>query len=195
MTKASRSSGEALAGLGEAAEEAERAAAGELAGQPSSGSACANLATATPLGISTAPPSRCSTCTLRASALTAIRAVIFSRTSCSMPWAADRARERVIAVWKVATTGPRADSTASSDRLERERLVHVQHVERAPGQPAAHPGGRDRAERDPGHRPVVRQRHRPPGRDHVRRQVGVLVGRRQHADLVPEPDQRLGEVA
>ena len=86
-------------------------------GQPGSGAASANLATATPLGISTAPPSMCSTCTLRASALTAIRAVIRSSTIWSTPCAAASTRDRVIAVWKVATTGPRAESTASIDRL------------------------------------------------------------------------------
>ncbi len=34
-----------------------------------------------------------------------------------MPWAAEMARDRVIAVWNVATTGPRADRTASIERL------------------------------------------------------------------------------
>jgi len=105
---------EALARLGEAAEEAERPALARPAGN---GSAVSNLAIVTPFGISTAPPPRCSTCTLRASSLTAIRAVIFSTTSWSRPAPAERTRERVIAVWKVATTGPRAESTASSDRL------------------------------------------------------------------------------
>ncbi len=44
--------------------------------------------------------------------------MIRSSTNCSTPETACIARDRVIAVWKVATTGSsRADSTASSDRL------------------------------------------------------------------------------
>jgi hypothetical protein len=43
--------------------------------------------------------------------------VIFSSTSWSSPCAAAIARDRVIAVWNVATTGPREYSTASMDKL------------------------------------------------------------------------------
>lgn len=46
-----------------------------------------------------------------------MRAVMRSSTIWSTPWAAASARDRVIAVWNVATTGPRAERTASSDRL------------------------------------------------------------------------------
>src|SRR6266508_2502140 len=46
-----------------------------------------------------------------------MRPVILSRTICSSPCATDMARDRLIAVWKVATTGQPADSTASMDRL------------------------------------------------------------------------------
>ena len=49
-------------------------------GQSGSGTASAKRPTDTPFGITQASPPRCSTCTLRASALTAMRAVIFSST-------------------------------------------------------------------------------------------------------------------
>ena len=51
---------------------------------------------------------------------------------------------------------------AGEQRQRRHRrLVHVQHVEIAVAEPAADPAGRQRAEREPGHRAVVRHRHRP----------------------------------
>src|SRR5207244_491595 len=46
--------------------------------------------------------------TRRAESDTAIRAVIFSSTTWSAPCAAAIARDRVVAVWNVATTGVRA---------------------------------------------------------------------------------------
>jgi hypothetical protein len=73
-------------------------------------------------------------------------------------------------------------------------LMHVQHVEVAVAQPAADPVRRQRAECQPGHRPVVRDRHRLAGRDHVGRERPVVVGRGDHRDLVAELDQRLGQV-
>ena len=137
-----RAAREALARLGEPAEEAERAAApgAHSPGQPGSGSAPANRATATPLGISTAPPSRCSTCTLRASALTAIRAVIRSSTSWSTPCAAAQrpgpGHRGVEGGHHRAAGGQHGQQR----QARRERLVHVQHVEVALGAASAAPG-------------------------------------------------------
>ena len=76
--------------------------------------------------------------------------------------------------------------------------MQVQHVERVPGEPAPDPGVGDRAERDPGDRPVVAARGTRAGR----RDDDVAAGasarsssagaRTRH--LVAERDQRLGEV-
>ncbi len=66
----------------------------------------------------------------------------------------------------------------------RRRLVDVDHVERAVVQPPAHPGRREEAEVQPGHRAVVRHRNRAPGRDDVRRQRGVVVRRGEDGHLV-----------
>ena len=77
----------------------------------------ANASTSTPFGISTASPPRCSTCTRRASGDTAIRAVTFSIKGRSTPPNAARVRDRSMAVWNVATIGPSAASSASTDTL------------------------------------------------------------------------------
>ena len=78
---------------------------------------CANRATSTPLGTSVASPPRCSTCTRRAIADTAIRAVTFSINGRSTPPNATSARERSVEVWNVATIGPWAASSASTEML------------------------------------------------------------------------------
>ncbi len=159
---------EALARLGEPAEEADRA------GRPRASRAAARRRRSGPPRPRWGSPTRrrrgAPPVPVRARSLTAIRAVILSRTSWSSPWAAAIARDRVIAVWKVATTGPRGVEHGEHRQARRDRLVDVQHVEVAGGQPAAYPGGRDRAERQPGDRAVVPDRYRPPGRHHVGRQ-------------------------
>ena len=86
-------------------------------GQPGSGSAFANLRIATPFGMRTASPPRCSTSVRRAASDTAILALIFSSADCSTGSAACSTRERGLAVWKVATIGPVAIQQASKDRL------------------------------------------------------------------------------
>ena len=57
----------------------------------------------------------CSTTVRRASSETAIRAEIFSRLGRRIGYAACIARERRLAVWKVATIGPVAAHSASID--------------------------------------------------------------------------------
>ena len=132
---------------------------------------------------------------MRASSLTAIRAVIFSSTSCSTPCAAASARDRVIAVWKVATTGPRADSTASIDRLGASGSCTCSTSK----SPAASHRRTRAVETGPNDIRATEPLYgtgtaRPAGTTYGG-SVGVLVGRGQHAHLVPEPDQRLGQVA
>ena len=136
--------------------------------------------------MTTASPPRCSTSVRRAYSLTAIRALIFSSAGCRIGYAAIIARERGFEVWNVATIGPCAAQQASSAERGRGRLVDVDHVEVAVVQPAAHPGGGQEAEVQPGHRAVVRHRHGAPGGDDVRRQRGVVVGRGEHGHLVAE---------
>ena len=108
--------------------------------------------------------------------------VIFSRHGCSMLCAADSDRDRGFEVWKVATIGPRAGSTASSDRLGATGSCTCSTSNVAVAQPAPHPGRRHRAEAAAGRpsRCSGTGTARPAG-DHVRRQRGVVVGRRQHA--------------
>ncbi|GAB4005522.1 hypothetical protein GCM10029992_53630 [Glycomyces albus] len=104
---------EALAGLGEAAHESDGGPVG-LAGQRR-GLAVEGDRDA--VGDLDRSPPRCSTWTLRAWEETAMRAERFSRTSWAMCLPAASIRERVMAVWKVATTGHLAVSTARHERL------------------------------------------------------------------------------
>ena len=103
-------------------------------------------------------------------------------------------RDLRIAVCTVATIGPEATQQASSDSDGTEGSCTCSTSNVALLEPAADPVRRQRAERQPGHRPVVRDRHRLACRDHVGRQRAVLVGRGDHRDLVAELDQRLGQV-
>ena len=94
-------------------------------------------------------------------------------------------------------SGPSAIMQASSDRLGGAGSCTCTHVEVALAQPAADPGGRHRAELQPGHRAVVRDRHGPAGRrprSSAARRLLVL-GRGEHRHVVAEREQRLGEVA
>lgn len=87
--------------------------------QRGSGRAAAKVSTYTPLGMTTASPPTCCTTVRRASSDTAIRAAIFSNIGTTTGEIACRARERSIAEWKVATTGPCA---AHSARMLSEGL-------------------------------------------------------------------------
>src|SRR5690606_20676583 len=79
-------------------------------------------------------------------------------------------------------------------QTRNHRLVYVQHVELAGLKPTTYACRRDRSERQSGHRPVVAHRHRPPRRQHVGRQVGVVVGGGQHAHFMPQVDQHPRQV-
>ena len=104
--------------------------------------------------------------------------------------------DRVVAAWKVATIGPLAIMQTSSDDRRRRRLVHVDDVEAPLAQPAAHPRGRHRAELHAGHRAVVRDRHGAPGEgDPLVGERLLVLGRREHLDVVAHAAQRLGQVA
>ena len=71
---------------------------------------------ATPLGISTASPPRCSTNVDLAASETAILPSIFSSAERSTGWVASSTLDLRIAVCTVATIGPDATQQASSDR-------------------------------------------------------------------------------
>src|SRR5262249_56441831 len=76
----------------------------------------------------------------------------------------------------------------------RGRAVYVQHVDPALPDPAADPRRRKETERKPRHRPVVRDRNRAAGRHHVPGERRVVVGGGNYRDLVPQADERLGQL-
>jgi hypothetical protein len=82
---------------------------------PGRGGPCANASTCTPLGMITASPPRCSTCTRRAKSETAIRPLIRSSQGCTTGPHAASHFDRVVAAWKVATIGPLAIMHTSRD--------------------------------------------------------------------------------
>ena len=149
------------------------------------GSAPAKKPTSTPLGMTTASPPMCSTRMRRAYSLTAIRALIFSSAGRST---ARRRSSPGTAGWRCGRS-PRSAPARPSRPADRGRARRARG--RAPRRSrrraaSAAPGRPTGAERDPGHRAVVRDRTARPGGDHVRRQRGLVVGRRQHGHLVAE---------
>ena len=82
----------------------------------------------------------------------------------------------------------RADARPAGEQRQarRGRLVHVQDVEVALAQPAAHPRGGHGAERQPGDRAVVRHGHGAPGR----RRRTAAARRRRRPGRAPRPRAR-----
>ena len=102
----------------------------------------------------------------------------------------------VIAVWKVATIGPRGRPARRAGQARRRRLVHVQHVEVALAQPPPHPAARTPGRTRPG-RPSRCRAPAPRGRP-ARRTAAGACRRRPAASTetsCPSALQRLGEVA
>jgi hypothetical protein len=83
--------------------------------RPGSAGPSAKAATCTPLGMMTASPPRCSTCTRRANSDTAIRPLIRSSQGRVIGPTAASHFDRVVAAWKVATIGPSAIMQTSRD--------------------------------------------------------------------------------
>ena len=185
--------GHALAGFVEAAEEQHRLA--RAAGSRRAAAPIANDATSTPLGISTASLPSASICQRRARSDTAMRPTIFSCIGRRMGSKhAERQRLRGRGV-------ERRDDRAFGDLQRQHRqarrvgLVQVQHVEVTVGAASfltmrwvAGP------EPQPGHRPVVRNRHRLAAGHHVVGQLHVRRRRRQHADVMAAAVHHLGQL-
>src|SRR5690606_524370 len=76
----------------------------------------------------------------------------------------------------------------------RRRLVHVDDVEVAVDEPAPDPRRHPRAEADPGHGAVVRNRDRPAHRGDVRRQVVVVIPGGDHRYRIAAAQEFFGEV-
>ena len=106
---------QALARLVVAAEEADRRAVDAAGAARAAAAPSAKAATCTPLGMITASPPRCSTCTRRAKSETAIRPLIRSSHGRTTGPQAARNFDRVVAAWKVATIGPLAIMQTSRD--------------------------------------------------------------------------------
>lgn len=90
--------------------------------------------------------------------------------------------------------GPFCGLQCEHRQARRVRLVDVQHVEVALGDPLLDLAVRGRPEPQPRHRAVVRDRHGLAPGHHVVRQLHVRRGRREHAHLVPGVAQHLGEL-
>ena len=158
------------------------------AGSRAVGSAVAKNCTSTPLGMITASPPRCSTCTCRASSLTAIRPVIFSMNGCSMPWnALQPPRTRVGGV-------EGGDDRAVGDRSARAWTGSAPPARARAARRTCRPGSTsDPGCRTPGRTTAGRPSRctgsamlRPAGHHELRELGGTVavVARREHGDVV-----------